>query len=85
MKLLLLDSMKTSGNYNLLSEFEKNTQQSLEEKKKRIAELEVLLYEKNNHIAALESTQKHITEQYNELADFAGRLQEELRKARYLY
>ena len=89
-RLLLLDSLKATGNFHILSESEQyykqlaEKDQLLEEKKKKLAALEVTLYEKNNRIASLESTQKHITEQYNELADFAGKLQEELRKARYL-
>lgn len=42
------------------------------------------IYELENEISGLKSTQQHITKQYNELADFAGELQEELRKVRYL-
>ncbi len=89
-KLLRINSLQTKGNFNILSEPEQyckqlvEKEQLLEEKKKKLATMEVALYEKNNRIATLESTQKHITEQYNELADFAGKLQEELRKARYL-
>lgn len=54
------------------------------EREAEITSLKQKLYEKENEISSLESTQKHIANQYNELAEFAGQLQDELRKTRYL-
>ncbi len=57
---------------------------ALSDKSSKLIEVQKQLYEKNNEIANLKSTQQHITEQYNELAEYAGKLQEELRKIRYM-
>lgn len=57
---------------------------ALSDKSSKLIEVQKQLYEKNNEIANLKSTQEHITEQYNELAEYAGKLQEELRKIRYM-
>lgn len=56
----------------------------VETKETKIQDLNKKIYEMENEISGLKSTQKHITKQYNELADFAGELQEELRKVRYV-
>ncbi len=58
--------------------------QTFKEREAEITSLKQKLYEKENEISSLESTQKHIANQYNELAEFAGQLQDELRKTRYL-
>ncbi len=93
-KLLLLNEDKTVEDFTQSELMEKKTDVSLKEKEqleillkekeKEINSQKKLLYEKDNKISSLESTQKHIENQYNELAEFAGQLQEELRKARYL-
>ncbi|MCR5736484.1 MAG: hypothetical protein K6G64_02400 [Eubacterium sp.] len=62
----------------------KTLEKELQKQKQHCEALQQELYQKNNEILALKSTQKHITEQYNDLADFSGKLQEELRKVRYL-
>lgn len=69
------------------SKYEKqiiSLEESLSDAQKKHSALEKELYAKNNEILSLKSTQKHIANQYNELAEFAGKLQEELRKVRYL-
>lgn len=50
----------------------------------KISELENKLQEKKKEISSLKATQKNITDQYNELASYAGKLQDELRKHRYI-
>jgi hypothetical protein len=50
----------------------------------QIARLEKELQQKEEEIRSLKNTQKHIADQYNELAEYSGQLQEELRKVRYL-
>ncbi len=59
-------------------------EKEFQKQKQQCESLQQELYQKNNEILTLKSTQKHITEQYNDLADFSGKLQEELRKVRYL-
>lgn len=49
----------------------------------KLKQLEKELLEKNNEIQRLNKIQQSITEQYNELASYAGKLQDELRKYRY--
>lgn len=70
-----------------ISAMEKNIAElksSLSDKSNQLIEIQKQLYDKNNEISNLKATQKHITEQYNELAEYAGKLQEELRKMRYM-
>lgn len=57
---------------------------SLSEKSSKLIEMQKQLYEKNHEIENLKSAQEHITRQYNELSEYAGKLQEELRKIRYM-
>ena len=67
-----------------LSQNIEELKKTLSEKSSQLIDVQRQLYEKNNEISTLKSTQKHITSQYNELAEYAGKLQEELRKVRYM-
>lgn len=58
--------------------------QLISDKSNQVLKMQKQLYEKNNEIATLTATQEHITKQYNELADYAGMLQDELRKMKYM-
>ncbi len=68
---------------SLKSNIEK-LKETLSDKSQKLMDMQKQLYDKNNEISNLKATQKHITEQYNELAEYAGKLQEELRKFRYM-
>ena len=57
---------------------------ALSDKSDKLIEVQKQLCGKENEIGKLKATQKHITEQYNELAEYAGKLQEELRNIRYM-
>ena len=71
-----------NDNYSLSQNIEE-LKKTLSEKISQLIDTQRQLYEKNNEIITLKSTQKHITAQYNELAEYAGKLQDELRKIRY--
>lgn len=56
----------------------------LSDKSNKLIEVQKQLYDKNNEIKTLKATQDHISKQYNELSEYAGKLQDELRKIRYM-
>jgi hypothetical protein len=56
---------------------------ALSEKSNKLIEIQKQLFDKNNEISNLKITQKHISDQYNELSEYAGKLQDELRKIKY--
>lgn len=55
----------------------------LEDKEKELSALNKQLSAQKSEIKKLNSTQKYMEAQYNDLADFAGQLQDELRKIMY--
>ena len=66
---------------------QKNIEQlrkSLSEKSSRLIEAQKKLYEKNIEISNLKSAKNHLTAQYNELSESAGKLQDELRKIKFM-
>lgn len=83
----LVNINDSSGNSSEISSLGENIEELksvLSDKSNKLIEIQKQLYNKNNEIANLKATQQHITEQYNELAEYAGKLQEELRKMRYM-
>lgn len=81
-KMINISSFNDATN-NSLSQNIEELKKTLSEKISQLIDTQRQLYEKNNEIITLKSTQKHITAQYNELAEYAGKLQDELRKIRY--
>ena len=57
---------------------------ALSKKSNELITAQKLLSEKDSEINDLKATQDHISVQYNELAEYAGKLQDELRKIRYM-
>lgn len=78
----LLSKQYNSSNPDSSSNLTKHTDKELE---KLQAYFNQILYDKNSEIENLKEIQTSITNQYNELADYTGKLQDEVRKLRCNY
>lgn len=77
-------NQNSSSDIKVLQENIHQLKNALSNKSDKLIETQKLLYEKNNEIFHLQSTKKHIMEQYNELSEYAGKLQEELRSIKFM-
>lgn len=74
------DSEKINKMQDTIEQLKKN----LSEKSNRLLASQKQLYEKNTEISNLKIAQNHLSKQYNELSESAGKLQEELRKIKFM-
>jgi hypothetical protein len=74
------DSKKINSLHETIEQLRKN----LSEKSNQLIEAQKKLYTKNVEISNLKAAQNHLSKQYNELSESAGKLQDELRKIKFM-
>lgn len=79
------NNLENSNKIHSLNRNIEDLKKALSKKSNELITVQKLLSEKNSEINDLKATQDHISVQYNELAEYAGKLQDELRKIRYMW
>ena len=79
------NDLENSNKIHSLNQNIEDLKKALSKKSNELITFQKLLSEKNSEINDLKATQEHISAQYNDLAEYAGKLQDELRKIRYMW